>query len=195
MVVVMVVVSLAAAAGAALGLRWWRRRQSGRRGLTQLATQFHGQVSTRIEDFVSWLDAHWAGPFDIRKLLGGPRFAVVSLDAWGYAGVLSVSPVRIFGVSAEYPTYAEVVLAGWVPSTTDGHGPPPLDEAGRATLDWLKAAGFSVSFEEGGVVASALPWVVERLRRQPGVIVQLAQVIAHVVRLAHEVGVQPVAGA
>ncbi len=191
--VAVMVVSLVAGALGLVALRWWRRRESWRRGLAQLATQFHGRASTQIADLVSWLDTYWAGPFDVRKLLGGPRFAVVALDAWGYSGVLALSPARmLLDTSNAYPTYAQVVLAGWVPSATEGHGSPPIGDAARATLGWLEAAGFSVSFEEAGVVASALPWVIERLRRQPDVVGQLAPVVAHVVRLAYELGVQPV---
>ncbi len=194
-VIALAVVSvIVAGAAVVLGLRFWQRKKDWREGLAQLAHQFHGRASDRVEDFVSWLDSFWAGPYDVRHLFGGSRFAVVSLDAWGYAAVLALDPKRgPYEGAGYYPTYVRVVLAGWVPNASDGRGPPPIVPAAHATIEWLRAWGFTVSFEEAGIVAAAAPWVVYRVAREPSTVVQLAPVIAHVVRLAHEVGVQPVA--
>ncbi|MFK7990786.1 MAG: hypothetical protein AB8I08_32500 [Sandaracinaceae bacterium] len=188
--VVVGAVGLCCALVAAFALRWHRGQKAWRRTLADLATQFHGHASTHLSDMVDWLNATWAGAYDLARIAAGPRFGFVPLDAWGFRAALVLSPTAGFFSGG---SHARVVVAAWVPGFSDGAGAPAsLTPQATATLDWLRGEGFDVAREEGGLVATATPRVLQLLRRHPESAHQLAPVIGHLVRLAHEIGARPV---
>lgn len=182
----------AAAVAAYFLLRAYQRRQAFRRSLEDLATQFHGRASLALDDFVRWLNTSWAGPYDLNFVGAGSAFGTVSVDAWGYSAAIAINPKRQAYPQGRYPTYVRIALAAWIPSRSDGGPPPPLDPRALTTMAWLQSAGFAVSCEEGGLLATAHPHVVEQLRQSPEAAHQLAPVLGHLARLAHEVGARPV---
>lgn len=180
------------AAGATWWLaRWRRRRQAWRGAVSDLARQFGGWSSEDLEDFVGWLEATWAGPYDTRFIGGGPRWAAALASAWGYRVAVVLNP-EVSGQYAMSPSYARVLLAAWVPSASDGGPPPTPSPEAQRTIDWLKSAGFLVSCEEAGILAMAQQGVVDELKKHPASAHQLAPIVGHLARLAHEIGAQPV---
>ena len=190
---ILFVIALVAGVAAFFFVRWRQAVGAWRGALANLASQFRGRVSEDVQDFVSWLNAGWAGPYDVRFVGGGPRFAAVTLDAWGFSALVALNPKA--PMSSQYqqtPTYARVLLAAWIPSRSDGGPPPALGPEAQATMNWLAGAGFLVSCEEAGILAMAQENVVAHLRKEPASAHQLAPVIGHLARLANEIGARPV---
>ncbi len=184
--------------GAVGGVRWLsggrRKRLALQGALRDLARQFGGGASDQLEDLVRWLDASWAGPYEARYVGGGPGLAMAFASAWGYP-VAVVLNLEDGGRYAQCPPYVRVLLAAWVPSASDGGPPPPPGPEALQTIEWLRAEGFLVSCEEGGILAMAQDPLIHRLREHPGGARQLATVVGHLARLAYEVGARPVAPA
>ncbi|MCA9605629.1 MAG: hypothetical protein KC619_08550 [Myxococcales bacterium] len=185
------VAALAVGGAAFYFVRARQRRRAERRTLEDLAAQFRGRAIGSLEAFVGWLDACWAGPYDTRFVGAGPRFGGALIDAFGYPAAVVLNPTASRGPGLQIPTHVRVLIAAWVPSASDGGPPPALGPEAERTMAWLRAAGFLVSCEEGGLLAMAQAPVVEHLRRHPEAAHQLAPVIGHLARLAHEVGAQP----
>lgn len=188
----LLVTAAAAGGGAFLFVRARQRKAAARRALEDLAGQFHGRAIDRVEDLVEWLDARWAGPYDVHFIGAGPGFGGALIDAFGYPAAVVVNPVESRGAGHRTPTHVRVLVAAWVPSASDGGPPPALGPEAQRTVEWLRAAGFLVSCEEAGLLAMAQDHVVAHVRRHPEAAHQLAPVIGHLARLAHEVGAQPV---
>lgn len=187
-----IVVCIAACALGWARLRARRRLQVFHEALSDLAAQFHGCASTQLDDLVRWLDDHWAGTYELRRLWAGPRFGTVTVDAWGFAALVVMNPAKGGPLSDHHPRYADILLAAWVPGVSEGHPAPPLDPRATGTLEWLRRSGFDVRRTEAGLIASAHPAVIDHLEREPGRVHHLATIIGHLVRLAHEIGAQPV---
>lgn len=188
----LLVAALAIGAATFFFVRARQRRNAARRALEDLAHQFLGRAIDRAEDLVGFLDAYWAGPYDTRFIGAGPSFGGAIIHAWGYPTAVVLNPAPSRGQGLQIPTHVRVLVAAWVPSASDGGPPPALGPEAQRTVEWLRAAGFLVSCEEGGLLAMAQEHVVEHLRRRPEAAHQLAPVIGHLARLALEVGAQPV---
>lgn len=175
---------------AALVARRRQRKRALREALSDLEMQFHGHVTSKLHGFIAWLNAYWAGTYELRRLAVSPMFGFVSLDAWGYAAGIAVSLTQ--PVVGRCATFVDILLAAWVPSVSEGRPEPPISAQAAATLAWLRASGFEVQRTEAGLLASATPAVVAQLWREPSGVHHLATITAHLVRLAHEIGAQPV---
>jgi len=167
-----------------------RRRRAWQEALEDLAFQFGGVVSTRLDDLVTWLNRYWAGLYEPRYLASGRRSGAVLVEAFGYQAAVALKLDR-----NRADAYVRVLLAAWVPGPSEGGDAPQIDPRARATKRWLEAAGFRVRFEEAGILAVAQPAVLRLLRKSPGQLHQLAPVIGHLARLAGEVGATPAAAA
>jgi hypothetical protein len=172
--------------------RWLRirqRRRELRAALEDLAVQFHGEAAFARSAMLDWLDAHWAGPYDVAFLAAGKDFGAVRLDAWGFPTLVAVNPRAGFGGGRRY---VRLLLAAWIPGLSDGQPAPPLDARAEATLRWLRASGFDVERTPAGLVATARPHVLERIAKEPDEVHPLALVVGHLTRLAQEIDAAPV---
>ncbi len=180
-------------AAAFVFVRWRERTATYERALADLAYQFNGRATRELADFVGWLNTLWAGPYDVRFVGAGPRFGAVLGDAWGFPAAIVLDPAPpLMQQTTTGPRHARILVAAWIPGRSEGGGPPPLDPSAQRTMAWMQASGFFVSCEEAGILAMARDEVVDRLRREPAAVHQLAPVLGHLVRLAVEIGAQPV---
>jgi hypothetical protein len=122
------------------------RRAPWRRLAAELAARFHGRVITRAPEWVAWLNELWAGPYDVARLLAGPRWHVVVGRIGTFPVAVELEPV----IADEHHSHprAEVMLAACLPPDT-GPTPPPPDLASLA-----RTLGFALSASPGGFVAT-----------------------------------------
>jgi hypothetical protein len=134
--------------GLLAGIYLFRRaRRTKWLGLAREVTaRLQGRVITTAPEWVAWLNALWAGPYDITRLLPGPCWHVITGRVGAFAVAVDLEPVPADAESSR--PRAEVLLAACL--APDAPAPaPPQDLASPA-----RALGFQLSACSGGFAAS-----------------------------------------
>ena len=105
-----------------------------------------GRVITRTSDWVTWLNAFWAGPYAIARLGVGPYYHAVTGAAAGFPVALAIDAVPLD--SQHYEPHAEVLVAASL-ADYPGHAPIPADLQHLA-----HEHGFVLEWNPGGFCAS-----------------------------------------
>jgi ribosomal protein L37AE/L43A len=162
-----------------------RRRRTGE-ALAALATQFGGEVRAGAQQLVGWLNALWAGPYDVRGLYAGKGHKTVPVVVGGYQVLVDLEPDGLSASRGGYEPRLLVLLAAAMPGAPEaGTSTLPETPAVRSAARWLRDAGFGVSAQSAGLLAAATPAVLARCKKHPELLAGLAPVVNTMVTLAH----------
>jgi hypothetical protein len=174
----------------AAGITIYRRVQGDRwnAALAAVARSSGGRALAGIDGLASWLDAHWAGPYDLRFLYAGSFAHGAALTADGYPGLLWIDPTA---ASQHHPARAHLFVAAWIPGVAN-EDVASIPSAARPLLTELRRE-HDVELQEGGLFVSLDAQEVKRLRRDPSRVTALAPLFGRLASLARALGATPVA--
>jgi predicted RNA-binding Zn-ribbon protein involved in translation (DUF1610 family) len=165
-----------------------RRRWS--ESLGEFARTFGGQVAGGTGGVVGWLNAYWAGPYDLVNIMTGRYGGGVTFSCQGYPAMLFVDPVA---ASDQHRAKVHLFLAAWVPGVSDAAGgQAQLTPAASSLIGQLESSGFHVIVQQAGILAEADEHGVKRLRKNPEETASLVPLAGQLVRIASSIQARPV---
>jgi hypothetical protein len=175
--------TLAVVAGIAGIVLWQRSRKARlRRGLEVLCALFRGTILGGLQGSVRWLDAHWAGPYDVHDLTKGTYGDSAALEVQGYHVLVDVDPVP---AAKQIRPRALALVACELPGSGDAMETTlQLTGEARILLEKIKRMGFDVETSEGGLLARADALMVKRIVHDDRALAGWADVMPLLARLA-----------
>ncbi len=90
-----------------------RRRYRFQTVADELAEQLDGHDTTRVEQWVNWLNRYWVGPYPVNQLFPGPHYHAVCGRLETYPVAMDLDPVPIN--ASELKPRADVFVAAQLP--------------------------------------------------------------------------------
>ena len=174
------------------GYFYWRsrRRERWTSPLLDLANQFQGRYSTKLEDQVGWLNAHWPITYSDYYITGvGLRFGTLSADVAGYAVLVDAHPEKPYGHTRGtdgFQPRLNVLLAAYIP--LEAQSLSRLPAPARAHYDALREMGFQVSFSTAGILAEGNKALIQHFAKKPDELHLLAQAFQSLTLLGSHLG-------
>ena len=169
------------------------RRSKRRRwteSLGEFARTFGGQVAGGTGGVVGWLNAYWAGPYELINIMAGRYGNGVTFICQGYPALLFVDPVA---ASDQHRAKVHLFIAAWVPGVSDAAGGQArLTPATSSLIGQTESSGFRVIVQQAGILAEADEHVVKRLRKNPEETASLVPLAGQLVRIASSIQARPV---
>lgn len=175
---------LLAALGVMGTIVWFQKRRKLRirRGLEALVTRFGGRILGGLPGTVGWLNTHWAGPFDVHDMTQSSYNDSAALTVEGYPALVDLDPIP---AARQIRPRALVLVACDIPGVEDGRGDTLRLSAGqRILLEKIKAAGFDVEIQQGGLLARGDAMLARRIASSGGAVADLASVLQSMTRLS-----------
>ena len=161
-------------------------RERGAWVLAAASGPFAGRPLPDAASFVAWLDAHWAGPTPLQEMTVGPCFKGSAHVIEHFMVAMALNPVAF---ARQYPGYASVHLAAWIPAL---HGGAPFDRARLLGCQQeLWRYGFRLEVEAGGLRALAEGSDARRLAVSADGGERLGSVVRGLLGLAMSLGAVP----
>lgn len=149
----------------------WRNRRRERWALPvmDLAHQFSGHYSTRLEDQVEWLNTYWTMSYSDYWITGaGLRFGTLQANVAGYAVMVDLHPEKPYGSAAhakDFQPRLNILLACQIPLRAQSYA--SLGTEARGHYDALRNAGFALQMSTSGILAEGDQSVIKHYSRKP----------------------------